>query len=372
MSRKDLGTSESDWHPALKLGKRFIGVSLLTLCISAPAFAQFAQDSVYVDVSDPNIMVDLSVLDDGGKAPVVALRPTVNNSRAVSHRAGPQNMYKGLPISTLYIQPTHSRNLPPQTKPLLVLKAPKRRVAQRVDPVAAPQPAKAVVAVAAPAPMPMPTPTPVVKAPKVVQAPPPAPKPAPISVVEAVEPPKMAVVKVPAVIAPPPPAPVAQVKAPMDLKPKAVVAAAPSPVVTPTTAPAMASTTVVDLPQKLTQAPAVASIPPSTGPLSDGDSMRIVFSADSSKLLQDSRDALKALSDRMQNQSGLRLQLLAYAGNADTSASAARRLSLSRALAVRSHLIESGVRSTRIDVRALGNKSSDTVTERVDITVVER
>jgi outer membrane protein OmpA-like peptidoglycan-associated protein len=129
---------------------------------------------------------------------------------------------------------------------------------------------------------------------------------------------------------------------------------------------------VVDLPPEDAPQPGVASLPPSTGPLSDGDNMRIVFDQDSSKLPQDARDALKALSDQLKGQENLRLQLLAYAGTADTSASAARRLSLSRALAVRSHLIESGVRSTRIDVRALGNKSSDEVTERVDITVVER
>lgn len=112
--------------------------------------------------------------------------------------------------------------------------------------------------------------------------------------------------------------------------------------------------------------------PPATGSLSDGDSLRIVFEADSSKLPQSARDALMGMATKMSSQNGLRLQLLAYAGTADTSASAARRLSLSRALAVRSYLIENGVRSTRIDVRALGNKSTEEVSERVDITVVER
>ena len=52
-----------------------------------------------------------------------------------------------------------------------------------------------------------------------------------------------------------------------------------------------------------------------------------------------------------------RLQLLAYAAGAENESSKARRLSLSRALAVRSYLIAEGVRSTRIDVRALGNKT---------------
>ncbi|MCH8925159.1 MAG: OmpA family protein [Proteobacteria bacterium] len=49
------------------------------------------------------------------------------------------------------------------------------------------------------------------------------------------------------------------------------------------------------------------------------------------------------------------------------SASAARRLSLSRALAVRAYLIEQGVRSTRMDVRALGDKVPDGPADRVDV-----
>ncbi len=68
----------------------------------------------------------------------------------------------------------------------------------------------------------------------------------------------------------------------------------------------------------------------------------------------------------------LRLQLRAYAGGSDDSASHARRLSLSRALSVRSELIEQGVRSTRIDVRALGNKSKDGTSDRVDVILVKR
>jgi len=44
-----------------------------------------------------------------------------------------------------------------------------------------------------------------------------------------------------------------------------------------------------------------------------------------------------------------------------------RRLSLSRALAVRAFLIDQGVRSTRLDVRALGDKTGDGPADRVDI-----
>jgi hypothetical protein len=66
------------------------------------------------------------------------------------------------------------------------------------------------------------------------------------------------------------------------------------------------------------------------------------------------------------------MQLLAYAGGKKLSASKARRLSLSRALAIRSYLIGKGVRSTRIDVRALGNKIPSGKPDRVDLKIIQR
>ena len=63
---------------------------------------------------------------------------------------------------------------------------------------------------------------------------------------------------------------------------------------------------------------------------------------------------------------------MAYAGGGDLSSSKARRLSLSRALSVRTFLIENGIRSTRIDVRALGDKTTEDPVNRVDVVVTER
>ena len=80
----------------------------------------------------------------------------------------------------------------------------------------------------------------------------------------------------------------------------------------------------------------------------------------------------KELFEKMKGQDDLRLQLMAYAGGPSLSSSLARRMSLSRALSVRSFLIENGVRSTRIDVRALGNKTTEEPVNRVDLNVAER
>jgi outer membrane protein OmpA-like peptidoglycan-associated protein len=232
--------------------------------------------------------------------------------------------------------------------------------------VAAPAPASIQETVKA-EPAPAPEPAPVKEVAKA--EPSPAPEPLPEPMPEATPTPAEPEVAVDAATQVPPP-PQALTQTPQT--PPATPPQAPTQqaVVAPPAAP---GAVVVNLPPKLEeQQPGVASLPSATGPLSDGDTMRIVFEHDSSKLPSDVRDALKALSDRLGQQDSLRLQLLAYAGDNNTSASAARRLSLSRALAVRSYLIENGVRSTRIDVRALGNKSTEAVTERVDITIVER
>ncbi len=61
---------------------------------------------------------------------------------------------------------------------------------------------------------------------------------------------------------------------------------------------------------------------------------------------------------------------MAYAAGEDLSSSKARRISLSRALSVRSYLIEKGVRSTRIDVRALGDKAEGDQKNRVDVIMI--
>ena len=64
-----------------------------------------------------------------------------------------------------------------------------------------------------------------------------------------------------------------------------------------------------------------------------------------------------------------RVQLEAYGGTPGDKSSDARRLSLKRALAVRQLLIDDGVPSTRIDVRAMGGVNDKGPTDRVDVFV---
>ena len=99
-------------------------------------------------------------------------------------------------------------------------------------------------------------------------------------------------------------------------------------------------------------------------------SVNVVFTPGGSQLSSSARKALDLIATELNSKKDVRMQLMAYAGENKMAASKARRLSLSRALAVRSYLIEKGVRGTRIDVRALGNKVSSGLPNRVDLRVI--
>lgn len=75
----------------------------------------------------------------------------------------------------------------------------------------------------------------------------------------------------------------------------------------------------------------------------------------------------------MKNNPERRLQIQAFAaGNEeDGIAAGARRMSLSRALAVREYLMAGGIDSRRIDVRALGARTKRTPVDRVDLVFFE-
>jgi outer membrane protein OmpA-like peptidoglycan-associated protein len=100
--------------------------------------------------------------------------------------------------------------------------------------------------------------------------------------------------------------------------------------------------------------------------------LQIVFAAGAESLSDRDKSELDVLAGDLIADESQRIQLQAYASSQDGTASMARRLALSRALEVRKYLIDSGVRSTRIDVRALGNVAESGPADRIDIVLVER
>ncbi len=120
--------------------------------------------------------------------------------------------------------------------------------------------------------------------------------------------------------------------------------------------------------ESLTSGPAVepqtAALPPTPAL---AEQIRILFKDGSVELSGDAKRRLSAVATALMESPTVRIQLLAYAKTSSDGTSRARRLSLSRALAVRAYLIDKGVRSTRMDVRALGDKIGDGPADRVDI-----
>ena len=126
--------------------------------------------------------------------------------------------------------------------------------------------------------------------------------------------------------------------------------------------------TAVPPPPKLKKPtlPQVALAGPATSAGSNG-ALQIRFDVDSTDLPNNATSALNTLIKKLKGDPSLRVQLLGYASGPENSPSQARRLSLFRALSVRTRFMKSGIRSTRIDVRALGMKSGGGPKDRVDV-----
>ena len=267
----------------------------------------------YANAQNGAVTVDLSVIQDGGLT-----------GFGHASRSGLLIPPKSNPTSQLHVAPQNAPRLKAVTaKRNVTLTQPNSTQTK----LAVQQPVKAPTA---PAPKPMPlkkvakaTPTPVLTS-----------KPVPAKQVEktAAPAPKKAMSP-----APPPPPP-----------PK--IAAVPEPEASSEQASAKS--------QSIKMAP--------------GQSIRIAFDEEATKLPDSMKDYLRKLADGLHDKKDLSLRLMAYADAEGLSASKARRLSLSRALSVRSFLIESGVRSTRISVMALGSKTPDNPKNRVDIIIVKR
>jgi outer membrane protein OmpA-like peptidoglycan-associated protein len=149
--------------------------------------------------------------------------------------------------------------------------------------------------------------------------------------------------------------------------PAAVVGVTPPPApVIPPPAPADAPMAPVPPP------PIVANSGTTIEPLpkQDGTGVRLDFAQGAADLTPITADAVKALVAAAPKDDATTFNVMAYAAGVAEDPSTARRLSLSRALAVRSALMAYGVPSTHIYVRALGALPGDGPQDRVDVLVL--
>lgn len=141
----------------------------------------------------------------------------------------------------------------------------------------------------------------------------------------------------------------------------------------PTTAPEAATVTPVPAPV------ATATAPPMPPPVSNtstttaqqsGASMRLTFDSGATDLSPASAATIKEFLGAAPTGDSVTFNVTAYAAGKADDPSVARRLSLSRALAVRNAMIAEGIISSRIYVRALGNQGGSGPADRVDISVL--
>jgi outer membrane protein OmpA-like peptidoglycan-associated protein len=120
--------------------------------------------------------------------------------------------------------------------------------------------------------------------------------------------------------------------------------------------------------------PATTSVAGSQEPPTPGLTKRsvILFAPQASDPARSALGAIKFLAGDLNaamTSSGSRVQILAYGGARGDKGSDARRLSLKRALAIRQVLIDDGVASERIDVRAMGGADDGGPADRVDVYI---
>ncbi len=105
------------------------------------------------------------------------------------------------------------------------------------------------------------------------------------------------------------------------------------------------------------------------GPAPIKEGVRVTFDGGRSDLSPASEAGLKSFVAAAPKSDATSFNVLGFAAGAPEDPSTPRRLSLSRALAVRSVLMAQGIASTRIYVRALGGAPPGAPPDRVDVTV---
>jgi outer membrane protein OmpA-like peptidoglycan-associated protein len=380
-----------------------IALAGLSAVLVSPAQAQI----IIGGHTGPAVSIDDSVLERlgppltlpqlflGGRNPGAVKRQVAANQPA-THKATPSHRSGKHHVATRSKQPSshktavakaapsHAARAPMQTasslNQIIHLIPPKSRIASaepttttetshpaishQETAISAPT-APSVVALAAPVPAPKQpassdTPTPPVLPPQQArEEAPPAPVAPPSQPVIAAAPPAAPAptFTARAAISAPPPAP-SPTATPTVLAPSMTIASAappPSMTITPSTPAAGAP------PVQMAAATTVGNV-----------ATAVKFKAGATDL-GGAQPALDAIANRLLANENLRVQLISHATGGADDAMEARRVSLARAVTVRAYLIDKGVRSLRIDVRALGNRADNgPVADQVDLLVVSQ
>lgn len=355
--------------PKLEIVER---LSLGVLIASAWLMPAAAQQNVFVDPrTQGDVIVDLSVLDELGPPPASAGQNTSQN--LVEQNQEPIVLH---PPGQKPAQKTASKASNPATKAPVAnatsesSSAKTENTAKTATLASAPvSESKAPARIPPPAPKPAPTTPPTEATAAAPSSEPSAPVPVKPTIVSAIAPAKSKpepsanaepATEAPAAMPVPPPPPAAM---PAPPSPPAATPALPPPPAPPPPALSASPNVAPQLASKPAAVQSAAAQP------SGSETATVSFSKASTELSDKARSALDQVTGTLKKNSNMRIQLVAYASGDDAQSSQARRTSLIRGLAVRGYLIEHGISSSRIDVRALGNKDKSDTADRVDLVL---
>ncbi len=133
--------------------------------------------------------------------------------------------------------------------------------------------------------------------------------------------------------------------------------------------PAKAATPMPPAPKEAAPQPQQAAAPAVVA----GQAAMVRFAKAETELQADGRATLDRIAQVLAANAKLRLELVAHASGDPDDPVAARRVALQRAVQMRAYLIERGVQSVRMDVRALGDRDAgEGPLDRVDVVLVKR
>lgn len=128
----------------------------------------------------------------------------------------------------------------------------------------------------------------------------------------------------------------------------------------------------IDAPIPLPQDTAPPLLMPPPAPTAETVSGSIAFASADVTLDAQMHQEIDRVANMLGNNESSRLLIKGYASGTNANRATARRLSVSRALAVRAYLMDKGIKPSRVDVRGLGNESSNQSAslDRVDLVLV--
>ena len=199
------------------------------------------------------------------------------------------------------------------------------------------------------------------------------------------------VVREPARATPRPPVSQAPIRAPVAktpvIKPIAPAPKQPAPVKAAVKQPAVPKPVIAKpappkqpAASKPQPAPTVAAVAPAVRveaqtpktPAAGPRDWRIVFAADSAELSDAGRRAIGDVAGILAVDTAKKISIRAHADSRKGGAGAARRLSFSRAIAIRAALIDKGVLSTRMHLWARGDRDKVTPRDLVEIRLIDK